>query len=285
MEQAKQAEIPQGTTLPPSREVAMALPEILTNVLVFLDRRSLIESCFKVSRLWRACSQPLLWRTHAIDFPQVISLFRRSDNGNKDEDKDTAAIDDNTQKFCTNCHRIRSLIISITDLIPETRWLSRSQPPPLVSDCSLMPQAAGLKDLVHITIRLESRYLFSRQLLPVKDESYALLGRIISQNPGIRDLEWEAEGRIWEKDFVECLLQQTSRHLKRLSIAGEFGNEQWRIFEYLINANEKRRQWLRQKRHQQTGKQTEPTAARGRMDVEPVKKGTGSGDGGHDTSG
>ncbi|KAF9983579.1 hypothetical protein BGZ65_001643 [Modicella reniformis] len=71
---------------------------------------------------------------------------------------------------------------------------------------------------------------------------FTALGAVISHNPGIQELEWGTYSHINIRDFVELVLKRTNRHLKKLSISGDFNGQEWQVIEYLINANGKRLQ-------------------------------------------
>ncbi|KAG0219663.1 hypothetical protein BGX31_011238 [Mortierella sp. GBA43] len=69
---------------------------------------------------------------------------------------------------------------------------------------------------------------------------YELLRLILSQNPGIQELQWESGYPITAAVFIESILKHTTKHLKRLSITGYFAEQELEIVKYLIEANEKR---------------------------------------------
>ncbi|KAF9352904.1 hypothetical protein BGX34_011906, partial [Mortierella sp. NVP85] len=82
---------PQEVRRPPSREVAMAIPEILSNVLSFVSL-STLHRCYRVSHFWRTCSQPFYWRLVIISLPHFVNRFYPSDEsesngGDKDQRK------------------------------------------------------------------------------------------------------------------------------------------------------------------------------------------------------
>ncbi|KAF9303821.1 hypothetical protein BGZ74_002965 [Mortierella antarctica] len=56
---------PQPTTLRPTID-PLQIPEILSLVLHFTDRQTLVD-CAKVSRLWRSCALPVQWQVYKVD--------------------------------------------------------------------------------------------------------------------------------------------------------------------------------------------------------------------------
>ncbi|KAG0091499.1 hypothetical protein BGZ92_000531 [Podila epicladia] len=61
---------PQPTTSTPTID-PLQIPEILSLVLHFTDRQTLVD-CAKVSRLWRSCALPVQWQVYKVD---VTTLF------------------------------------------------------------------------------------------------------------------------------------------------------------------------------------------------------------------
>jgi hypothetical protein len=247
-----------------SRATAMSIPEILSNVFAFLDRYSL-RCCGKVSRLWRAHSQPFTWNTKNITTPYFLGVLFGPDGseGEGDDDSDSGKgkgkgknnkqlLAKKMQHFANNCSHIRSLVVSDpsqTDrkMPIEFCWILTPAPPPfrLHNVPSRSRRSEGLRNLSSLTF--QTALNSPRQLGSTEATNFCIIvGTILSQNPRIQALEWGMGGELWPPDLVEHVLKRASKQLKTLSIVGYFIGDEAHILEYLIDANDKQ-----QRRHQQ----------------------------------
>ncbi|KAG0216805.1 hypothetical protein B0O80DRAFT_465428 [Mortierella sp. GBAus27b] len=223
--------------------IAMALPEILASVFAFLDPPSL-TTCLQVSRLWHACGEPILWRRCFITVSQFNSIFHPQD-----------ASDDRMQAFYRNSLSIRTMTVfeprRPLDLDPPT-FLSESPSPtsstsstrPSTHDDDDHPPIPTLQNLVHMVIRT---FEPDPSLQGAKDATgiFRHAGILLSQCPGVRELEWDTNDFVTTSVLVKSVLRYGTKKLKRLSIAGSFKREEVRIFQHLIEAHSARQ------RHQQ----------------------------------
>ncbi|KAG0227120.1 hypothetical protein BGX31_007082 [Mortierella sp. GBA43] len=222
-----QNEITRATARPTSMAIAMSLPEILSNILSFVDHRSLA-----------ACLQVSLSRPRQPD-----GNDKKNDNANlnaetSDHVNNSNNNSFNVQDFLDNCHRIQSFTISDpdTDILDVALERMRSS---LDSKGPISLEAPGLTNLEHFAIIspvIEALSINFENMQKV----YEVAGSILSQNPGVRKLvlstftDWDQE------ESVIALLKRASRHLKRLTVLGSFASKEPRFLEYLIEANERR---------------------------------------------
>ncbi|KAK3827985.1 MAG: hypothetical protein J3Q66DRAFT_6824 [Benniella sp.] len=220
----------------------MARSDILQSVFVFLDRPSLL-ACLQVSRLWRDVGRPIFWQTQSITTPLFMDLFCEAD-----KDERTSDTKDRMQDFFNNCSLTRSLTIAdpsvTTPLSGYTRFPGSLPSRPMLED-----QVAGLQNLVHLAIRTPRSYSFWDNARRSRT-FYRLVGKILSQNPGIRELEWEAVARMDPVIFFRSVFKHAGRSLRRLSLFLEFDWGQFATVRFLLEANNGR-QWLPEKHCQQ----------------------------------
>ncbi|KAF9352906.1 hypothetical protein BGX34_011908 [Mortierella sp. NVP85] len=254
----------------------MTIPEILSNIFSFLDWYSL-RCCGKVSRLWRAHSQPFTWNTKKITTPYFLSVLfgpdgdegecdddgdsgkGKSKGKNKSKSKGKGKGKDNKQllakkmqHFAKNCSHIRSLVVSDPSQIDrktpiEFCWIQDPAPLPfrLHNVPSLSRRSECLRNLSSLIF--QTALNSPRQLSSTEATNFCVIvGTILSQNPGIQDLEWGMGGELWAADLAEHVLKRASRQLKKLSIVGYFIGGESHILKYLIDANDKQ-----QRRQQQ----------------------------------
>jgi len=242
-----QTEISRDVSRPSSKTIAMSLPEILHNVLTFLDKPSL-TACLQVSRFWYTHGRILAWQTLSLPLLRFLDLAsnlntegdKGGDNADDDKGKDKNENDkvnesdeendknkennnDSLQYFIDNCRHIRSL--TLTE--PKIRGWVR-----ILILYKLGATAVGLGNLVHLAVHFPSTW--DSQVF------YYLAGAVLAQNPGIQELELHASNGYYEQDIVDLVLKKTSKRLKKLSISGNFSGARLQFFEYLIKANEKR---------------------------------------------
>ncbi|KAF9114067.1 hypothetical protein BGX27_000198 [Mortierella sp. AM989] len=226
----------------------MAIPEILANVLSFLDPASL-QVCNRVAHLWRSICRTIAWRAYFID---ESCFFDYSEKGKAPSERiikeenacDNRKIMRSLSEFSKNCSKIRSLTISETAVsrlsymqyghwnwTPSTMGLGYLHEP-------------GLRNLVHLKIQLSITKLLGLQdLMRFNDAIISILSR----NPRICDLELGEMGTAVEPfDPLLQLLQATENQLRRLSIVGHFTQEinVTKIFLFLMDSNKRRSQQM-----------------------------------------
>ncbi|KAF9983578.1 hypothetical protein BGZ65_001642 [Modicella reniformis] len=239
-----------------SKTIAMSLPEILSKILSFLDRRSL-QACFLVSHTWHACSKPIAWQKYSITSIDFMNLLIRLDENKDGSNKNNNNNNKSTANaFFSNCCHIRSLTlhdgrgwleIPTIYLLKVTQHSIEAFP----GFAHRAAPAARLSNLVQLTIRTSK----DKGIWQLRDNNlklYGLVGGVLSQNPGVRDFTWATDCAILGQEFVDLVLKRTTRQLKKLSIAGDVGRQEMGILKYLITVNEKReRQRQRQQQQQQ----------------------------------
>ncbi|KAG0220946.1 hypothetical protein BGX31_010347 [Mortierella sp. GBA43] len=143
--------------------------------------------------------------------------------------------------FLKNCRHIQSLTLSDTTSLRNLSTLSSS--PQLTCQ-------GGLKNLVHLAVQLSpfprARFYLSGTVNELK--FYRMVGAVLSQNPGVQELEWKAGKTVMEQEFIDLILKRVTGNLKKLTISGGVGLHKLGILAYLIQTNQKR---LRQIRKQQ----------------------------------
>jgi len=217
----------QRTSRPSSMTLVMGLPEILSNVFVFLDRRSLF-TCLQVSRLWLACGRTLSWQMPTICVSQLQSLFCRTHGVKKTKKASYGNLD-----IFNHSHRFRFLTIVVDPgfVLAPSGLASRILRLLRVQKAGL--QAEGPRNLISLSVRARKIYTLKTHR-DTMTWFYRLVGTVLLQNPGIQDLEWDAGGDISTAEFVDSVLVHTNTNLRRLSIYGNHQNHEIRIFEHLI---------------------------------------------------
>ncbi|KAG0210089.1 hypothetical protein BGX31_001984 [Mortierella sp. GBA43] len=206
----------QSTSRTSSMAMALAIPEIITNIFSFLDRPSL-PACLQVSRLWHDGGQPKSWQTRSVTTLQLRT-----------------PLDDRMQAFRRNSHRIQSLAITEPrDLLEDFSGL----PDALPEDQSSI-EFPNLKHLILKTDPTRAR-IFRDNGIPNHMEN------ILRQCSWIQDLEWDASDLGMTTVLVKSVLRHTTNNLRRLSISGVFEVHELGIFEYLIEAHSAYRQHQR----------------------------------------
>ncbi|KAF9344588.1 hypothetical protein BGX34_005498, partial [Mortierella sp. NVP85] len=147
------------------------------------------------------------------------------------------------QVFFESCHCIRSLVLT-----PFKGPAIRYRATPLPKD-PLHIHIPGLKNLYHLELRW-SGFQPMGHLYPTLS-LYRLMGTIISQNPEIRELEWGTGNNVLASEFIDLVLKRTSKNLKKLSIIGDVGMQEFGVLAYLIEAYENRKQRMEQKKRTQ----------------------------------
>ncbi|KAI8347540.1 hypothetical protein B0O80DRAFT_465349 [Mortierella sp. GBAus27b] len=253
-------EIAQNATRPAAMEIAMSLPEILSNVLYFVDRSSL-RACLQVSRHWYSCGRAISWQTFRIPLHLFACLFC------KPHDLGSSSVDnDKIRNFLDGSRHIRSLTLDE----PYIRdWLTTSDSvlPMICPKIPFVLEVPDLSNLMHFAVRV----------FPTISQDIERLGKLLHvaqavllQNPGIRELEWSTRSEL-EQDFVDIVLKRASKHLKKLSLEGP--PRIIHILGYLIDANMKRlrgEQEKDRKKDRRSGVQSE-----GSQTEESVLDGTG----------
>ncbi|KAK3827939.1 MAG: hypothetical protein J3Q66DRAFT_394258 [Benniella sp.] len=236
--------ISQSTPQPSSKAIAMALPEILYNVLTFLDRPSL-TACLQVSCLWYTHAKTLAWQTISLDsflFLDLMFNYRAESNRKHNiTGDDKGKVDDNKlQEFIENCHRIRSLTLTRPKTYARLdTWIAFNS------------RATGLKNIVHLAV----------EALPPPNVSIWYCdwaSALISQNPGIQELDWKL-GSESESMYIEFLLMTKSirKGLRKLSVEGYFTSEKMTFMDLLLNSDKKQQGRQPQKNSDQAGEKDE----------------------------
>ena len=240
-----QSETSRDVSRPSSKTIAMGLPEILHNVFSFLDQYTL-ENCLQVSRFWYTHGRTLAWRTSSIDLYLFLRLAYdipaeetdkdKKDQNDEEEDKDKEKLQD----FIENCQHIRSFTLtalSTSECRPITYALSGT----------LHPRVAGLRNLNHFAVKLEEVPLDISQV-------YRLAGVILSQNPGIQEIEWKQYWGFHDTDLKDLVLKRVvGGKLRKLTIDTHFGETSMHFLDYLFDANKERQKGLEQERGLQEG--------------------------------
>ncbi|KAK3827928.1 MAG: hypothetical protein J3Q66DRAFT_363120 [Benniella sp.] len=203
----EQTEISRVVSRPPSKTIAMGLPEILHNVFSLLDQHTLMV-CLQVSRFWYTHGRTLAWQTFSINvhlFLRIACDIHLAVDTDKDKRKEQVEYNDRLQDFIENCYHIRSLTLTRPSRSPRKFKLPNA----------LHPRVAGLKNLNHLTVQLK-QFVYGENA----SESFGWTGAILSQNPGIQEIEWQQDG--WFDDdntFANLMLKRVvGGKLKKISI-------------------------------------------------------------------
>ncbi|KAF9175085.1 hypothetical protein BGX21_001069 [Mortierella sp. AD011] len=223
----------------------LVIPEILANILGFLDPTSL-HVCTQITHLWRSISLNIAWRIYIIGEPYFFDCAGKDiDSGDNHDITDGNQIvsDSKLSDFSRNCSKIRSLSICET-ILSRLAYIRYGHLNWSLSDKGLhYLQAPGLKNLVHLKIQLPMvKLLKPCDILLIHDEMRSLLCR----NPHIRDLELEEVGTAMagSADPLLRLLEATENQLRRLSIVSSLTYEIniTKIFQFLMDSNKRRLQ-------------------------------------------
>ncbi|KAF9355556.1 hypothetical protein BGX26_006403 [Mortierella sp. AD094] len=231
-----------------SRIDPLVIPEILANILGFLDPTSL-HVCARVAHLWRSISLNIAWRAYFIDESYFFDCVEKKIDSS--DHHDILEVTGGNQivpgiklsEFSKNCSKIRSLAISET-VVSRLSYIRYGHWDWSLSDLGLRYlQEPGLKNLVHLKIQLPiAKLLKPHDVLPIHDEMRSLLSR----NPRIRDLELGEMGATiaGSADPLLQLLKATENQLRRLSITSPFTHEIsiTKIFQFLMDSNKRRSQ-------------------------------------------
>ena len=227
---------------PPSKTIATGPPEILHNIFSLLDQHTLMV-CIQVSRFWYTHGRTLAWQAFSIDlylFLRIACDIHLAVATDKDKRREQDKYNDRLHDFIENCHHIRSLTLTRPSLS-----LTKFKLPG-----TLHPRVAGLKNLNHLTVQLK-QVIYGENA----SESFGWAGAILSQNPGIQEIEWQQDG--WfdnDNTFASLMLKRAvGGKLKKITIDAYFGVSTLPFLEYLIEANKKRQKRLEQEQGQQEG--------------------------------
>ncbi|KAF8985398.1 hypothetical protein BGZ46_004510 [Entomortierella lignicola] len=215
----------------------IVIPEILTNILGFLDPASL-RVCTRVSHQWRLISQSISWRICSIDESYFFdNLERHIDSGEDGYVKGDIVnrkrlTGEDQPELSLICSKIRSL--SISEAV-DSQFLHSQY-----YDCNprLSTQGMeflfnhGLMNLVHLKVQLA----FIVLLQPDNQKLFLdAVKSVLSRNPQIRDLELGI--MTGSTHSLLELLQATRNQPRRLSIIGHFTQEIdiTRIFRFFMD--------------------------------------------------
>ncbi|KAG0365242.1 hypothetical protein BGZ54_006733 [Gamsiella multidivaricata] len=234
-----------------------AIPEILLNVLSFLDRDSLCASS-RVSRTWRSLALLIAWQICHISSEIFCIAFQERDRDwykrqedearrhntnswwrNHWDDKDYVKC---VSKFLKNCFRIRSLTIASKEAghkWPLYAGYPGEQAKAVAKGDSSKPAVyrhpPGLDNLVHL--RLQASYP-EAETMDRQELLYNLATSLAGRNPGLRDLEVEDVSSRWSEEggSIYSLLAKTGGSLERLSISCIFRGRELYLLEYLLSS-------------------------------------------------
>ncbi|KAG0220521.1 hypothetical protein BGX31_010929, partial [Mortierella sp. GBA43] len=163
--------------------------------------------------------------------------------------EDEHTLNDKMRAFCGYCQYVQSLTIShqgeydrLNELLDSISHQSFS---------TLDRVCADLWNLVHLAFEYDGLW----QDFEHATALYGLLGMVVSQNPGIQEIECRATHLIVALRLPGSLLNQATRNLKRLSASGFLRNREIEIFKFLINASSKNQR----QEHLQTSRRLEGT--------------------------
>ncbi|KAF9560538.1 hypothetical protein EC968_006125 [Mortierella alpina] len=215
------------TSDPSSRTHPLQLYEVLSLVLSFLDRPSLLQAGL-VCSAWHTCSQPILQQTCAILNQDFLGFF--SPPGRLDLSRATKL---HAARFASTYHRVRSLRVgsilqrhdksggpfdkSSAPHLPEERMLYLFQ---LYRAYQVHP---GLKHLVHLDIHFNSDQHVPDWRFADHDEReevfYAIMYGLILDNEHLRDLEFTHVGTSSIATLYSRLCDlKVAQRVQRLSI-------------------------------------------------------------------
>ncbi|KAF9980158.1 hypothetical protein BGZ75_008761 [Mortierella antarctica] len=208
---------------PSTRTNPLELYEILSVVLSFLDRPSLLQAGLVCSS-WHTCSQPILQQTCAILNQDLLGFF--SPPSTFDVARTTQW---HAAQFVHTCHRVRSLRIgSILEGLHSDdssfNYYSASKLPmerlPSLYQFSRAYQIhPGLKNLVHLDIHYcddGSKFMHGRE--ERQEAFYAIMYKIILDNDSLRDLEFTDAGGSVSILFERLCDLKVAHRVQRLSI-------------------------------------------------------------------
>ncbi|KAG0219665.1 hypothetical protein B0O80DRAFT_502677 [Mortierella sp. GBAus27b] len=199
-----------------SMAMAMAIPEIITNIFSFLDRSSL-PAYIQVSRLWYACGRRLSWQSRSVTTSQLTILQKQGH------------LDERMQEFCKNSRYIQCLVIT------EPRSMLEL-PESLAPQSSTMSghwSKVDFRNLTHLALKTESLRVGILRTKSLCNH----VGTVLVHCPGIQDLEWDAHDLVVTRLLVNSVLRYTTKSLKRLSISGTFKRFEIEILHHLIQTH------------------------------------------------
>ncbi|KAG0227119.1 hypothetical protein B0O80DRAFT_465342 [Mortierella sp. GBAus27b] len=274
------AGIAQSTSRLASMAIAMSLPEVLSNILSFVDRSTLVD-CLQVSRFWYSCGRPMSWRSYGMTLGDFTDLFieqHRASTDDKGKKKDDDYGDDSSgsknmakhkvdrKTFYDNCRHIRSLTLKDSDAL--------DRPPLKIPD---ILEAVGPTNLVHLAVdtRNFGGVLHDRKKI---QNIYDIVGTILSRNPRIQEFHWGLHCGFGVK-FVNAVLKRAGRHLKKLTVKGDLTTTKMKFLKELTNAYKKRlHQGHEQEQRQEQEDKTSEAQALELLSNGPIPDETGSDD-------
>ncbi|KAK3835084.1 MAG: hypothetical protein J3R72DRAFT_451822 [Linnemannia gamsii] len=209
-----------------SNSEAIAIPEILQNVFLHLDRASL-HACARVSRQWRSWSRHVAWLIYHIPSQDIIDFLgqrscveEKSLGGAKQEEEETDSQGQPlsqsqkpryVQEFKSRCFRIKSLTVggdTHGDL--AVLWTVNKQ----VFENWECALPASLTNLMHLRLGLS---LFSHTPMGTTFPAEIVRG-LISQNPNLQHLEFLSLSRPSYRVLLSGLRVNPLQHLRRLEV-------------------------------------------------------------------
>ena len=94
--------------------------------------------------------------------------------------------------------------------------------------------------LMHLTLELqasENLVHFSIRLLGTnlnREELHRWARAVLTPNPGIQELDWDAGINFCSKSFVRFILKRTSRRLRKLSVSADFDHKELQFIKHLM---------------------------------------------------
>ncbi|KAF9156243.1 hypothetical protein BG015_006646 [Linnemannia schmuckeri] len=215
-----------------SNSEAIAIPEILQNVFLHLDRPSL-HACARVSRLWRSWSLHIAWLFYYIPSQDIIDFLaqRRAEkmsvNGDAKEAHGEADYEEYSlnkskklrfvQEFKKQCFRIQSLTVGDDShsKLAVMRSVDKDNLPEWA--CAL---PTNLTNLVH----LRFGFHYHSHLPADSNLSSDILSSLISQNPNLQHLEFLPARQPSYRVLFTALKNSPLQQLKRLELCCDLEN-------------------------------------------------------------
>ncbi|KAF9296053.1 hypothetical protein BGZ88_000839 [Linnemannia elongata] len=196
---------------------AIAIPEILQNVLLHLDRPSL-HACARVSRLWRSWCVHVAWLIYQIPSQDIIDFLVQQQaqetsvsGGAKEADMKGGLLIQRkkarfVQEFKKQCFRIQSLTVGSdgqSEMVEARTFDSGDS-----SRWECVPPTS-LTNLVHLRFGL-----YSGPSLPSD-----IVAGLISQNPNLQHLEFLSLLQSSCRDLFAALRSNPLQQLRRLELS------------------------------------------------------------------
>ncbi|KAF9579984.1 hypothetical protein BGW38_003539, partial [Lunasporangiospora selenospora] len=198
----------------------MELPEILENVLKYLDRRTLF-SFRLISRIWHSCANIVLEQDYLIDYEELPLMLLQADDGHVFREEEQRAIDQ-YQRCCTAIHTLTLGDISLEPCFEydKTNYLN-ARPAPF------------MKQLRYLTIGS----------LPVSDRRGAIENAVcdlLRNSPVLSELCFgnpipEEFGPLFEK-----VMEQAGPQLRKVRLRGNIYENLGYLIKILCQREQKR---------------------------------------------